>query len=142
MSSLNQNRDTMQELLENARTIAVVGHSDKNYRTSYQIANYLRAQGYTIIPVNPTVDTIDGEKSYASLADVPIPIDMVNVFRRSEHLAGIVDEAIALNIPAIWTQLGIIDINARDKAIDAGIKFAMDLCIKVEHRRLGIPHKA
>ncbi|GAB5493811.1 MAG: CoA-binding protein [Phototrophicaceae bacterium] len=142
MSSLNQNRDTMQELLENAQTIAVVGHSDKNYRTSYQIANYLRAQGYTIIPVNPTVDTIDGEKSYASLADVPIPIDMVNVFRRSEHLAGIVDEAIALNIPAIWTQLGVIDINARDKAIDAGIKFAMDLCIKVEHRRLGIPHKA
>lgn len=138
MINLNQNRDAMRHLLETTQTIAVVGHSDKAYRTSYQIADFLRAQGYTIIPVNPTIATIDGEKSYASLKDVPVPIDLVNVFRRREHLAGIVDEAITLGIPAIWTQLGVVDTNARDKALDSGIKFAMDLCIKVEHSRLGI----
>lgn len=132
----------MRHVLETTQTIAVVGHSDKDYRTSYQIADYLRRQGYTVIPVNPTVETIDGEKSYASLKDIEVHVDMVNVFRRSEHLADIVDEAIAIGADAIWTQLGVIDTNARDKAIDAGVDFAMDLCIKVEHRRLGIPQKS
>lgn len=141
MVSLNQNRDTMRHVLETTQTIAVVGHSDKDYRTSYQIADYLRRQGYTVIPVNPTVETIDGEKSYASLKDIEVHVDMVNVFRRSEHLADIVDEAIAIGADTIWTQLGVIDTNARDKAIDAGVNFAMDLCIKVEHARLGIPQK-
>ena len=141
MVSLNQNRDKMRQVLATAQTIAVVGHSDKDYRTSYQIAEYLRRQGYTVIPVNPTVETIDGEKSYASLKDIDVHVDIVNVFRRSEHVADIVDDAIAIGADAVWTQLGAIDTNARDKAIDAGIDFAMDLCIKVEHARLGIPQK-
>lgn len=141
MTSLNQNRDTMRDVLETAQTIAVVGHSDKDYRTSYQIADYLRRQGYTVIPVNPTVESINGEKSYASLKDIDVHVDIVNVFRRSVFLADIVDEAIAIGAGAIWTQLGVIDINARDKAIDSGVDFAMDLCIKVEHARLGISPK-
>ena len=141
MVSLNQNRDKMRQVLATAQTIAVVGHSDKDYRTSYQIADYLRRQGYTVIPVNPTVDTIDGEKSYASLKDIDVHVDIVNVFRRSEHLADIVDEAIAIGADAVWTQLGVIDTNARDKAIDAGVDFVMDLCIKVEHARSDIPQK-
>lgn len=141
MTNLNQDRERMHTVLDTAKTVAVVGHSDKPHRTSYQIAQYLRDAGYRVIPVNPTVDSINGDVSYASLRDIPEPVDMVNVFRRSEHLGGIVDEAIAIGADAIWTQLGVIDTNARDRAIDAGIDFAMNLCIKVEHMRLDIADK-
>lgn len=139
--NLNQNMDTMREILAKAQTIALVGHSDKNYRTSYQIADYLRRQGYTVIPVNPTVESIDGNKSYASLHDIEGHVDIVNVFRRSEYLADIVDDAIAIGAGTIWTQLDVIDYQARDKALQAGVHVAMDLCIKVEHARLHIPVK-
>lgn len=135
---LNNDDDTMREVLSQAKTIAVVGHSDKSHRTSYQIAQYLRDVGYTVYAVNPTVDEIDGEVSYASLADVPVPIDIVNVFRRSEYLAGVVDDAIAVQPRAIWAQLGVDDEDARAAALDADIQIATDRCIKVEHRRLGI----
>ena len=141
MNNLNQDRDKMYDILKNAKTIAVVGHSDRPSRTSYQIADYLRAQGYTVIPVNPTIESVNGETSYPSLQAVPEKVDIVNVFRRSEHVAGVVDDAIEIGADTIWTQLGVIDTNARDKAIDNGVNFAMDLCIKVEHARLGIPAK-
>jgi len=141
MSNLNHNREKMQRVLSTAQTIAVVGHSDKPSRTSYQIADYLRAQGYKVIPVNPTIDEVNGDKSYASLQDVPDHIDIVNVFRRSEHVAGVVEDAIAVGADAIWTQLGVIDTAARDKALSKGLAVAMNLCIKVEHARLGIQQK-
>ncbi|NDJ33108.1 MAG: CoA-binding protein [Chloroflexi bacterium] len=126
----------MKDMLAGAKVIAVVGHSDKPHRTSYQIAQYLRAAGYTVYPVNPTVDTIDGEKSYPDLASVPEPIDIVDVFRRSEHLPGIVDEAIAAGAKAVWAQLGVAHLQAAEKAGAAGMDLIMDRCIKVEHARL------
>jgi len=135
---LNTNESTMRDILSNAKTIAVVGHSDKSHRTSYQIADYLRRAGYTVYPVNPTVDEIDGEPSYASLADVPAPIDIVNVFRRSEHLTRVVQDAIEVGATTVWTQLGVDDPEARQMALEAGLNIATDRCIKVEHMRLGI----
>ncbi len=136
MANLNQDDEKMREVLANAKTIAVVGHSDKPNRTSYQIAAYLRQQGYKVYAVNPTVSEIAGEKSYPSLQELPEKVDIVNVFRRSEELSGVVDEALAIGAKAIWTQLDVIDWAARDKALAAGLDVAMDLCIKVEHARL------
>lgn len=138
MAKLNLNDTKMREVLANAKTIAVVGHSDSPSRTSYQIAAYLRRKGYKVFAVNPTVREIDGEKAYASLEEIPETIDIVNVFRRREYLADIVDEAIAVGAKAIWTQLDVIDYAAQEKALAAGLDMAMDLCIKVEHARLGI----
>lgn len=126
----------MKIMLEEAKVIAVVGHSNKPFRTSYQIAQYLRSAGYTVYPVNPTVEEIDGEKSYASLAEVPEPIDIVNVFRRSEHLSGVIKEAVQANAKNVWSQLGVYDKAAGDKAAEAGLGVIMDRCIKIEHRRL------
>lgn len=136
MADLNRDDQTMRDVLAKARVIAVVGHSDRPYRTSYQIAQYLRHAGYTVYPVNPTVTTIGGKPSYPSLAEVPESIDIVNVFRRSEYLAGVVDEVIAVGAKVVWAQLGVVDEAARRKALDAGLDVAMDVCIKVEHRRL------
>jgi len=138
MHNLNQSDAHMRDVLASAKTIAVVGHSDKFYRTSYQIAEYLRHAGYKVYPVNPTIATINGETSYASLHEIPEPIDIVNVFRRSEHVAEVVQEAIAVGAKAIWTQLGVVDMAARDAALAAGLAVAMDLCIKVEHARLRV----
>lgn len=133
---MGTNDNTVRDLLANARVIAVVGYSDKPSRTSYQIAQYLKRAGYKVYPVNPSVETIDGEKSYASLADVPEPIDIVNVFRRSEYLPGVVDDAIAVGAKAVWAQLGVYDTAAGQKAESAGLITVMDACIKVEHSRL------
>lgn len=127
---------TIRNLLTSARVIAVVGHSDQRYRTSYQIAHYLRQAGYTIYPVNPEVATIDGQTCYPSLAEVPEPIDIVNVFRRSEYLAGVVDEAVAVGAKAVWAQLGVESDEAAARAEAAGVPLVMDMCIKVEHARL------
>jgi uncharacterized protein len=136
MANLNLDDGKMRDVLAKAKTIAVVGHSDKPNRTSYQIAAYLRRQGYKVYAVNPTVSEIDGEKSYASLQEIPEPIDIVNVFRRTSELAPVIDAAIAVGAKAIWTQLDVVDWAARDKALAAGLDVAMDLCIKVEHGRL------
>jgi predicted CoA-binding protein len=124
------------EILQNSKVIAVVGHSDKPHRTSYQIAQTMRGLGYTVYPVNPTVSSIDGEKSYASLAEIPEPIDIVNVFRRSQHLRGVVEEAIVVNAGAVWAQLGVADDGAARIAEEAGIPIVMDTCIKVAYFQL------
>ena len=134
MATLND--DAIRELLRNARVIAVVGHSDKPQRTSYMIAQFLKRMGYTIYAVNPTIESVDGEKSYASLADVPEPIDIVDVFRRSEYLAGVVDDAVAAGAKSVWAQLGVYDAEAGRKAEAAGLDIVMDRCIKVEYARL------
>lgn len=136
MTNLLYNVNAMRELLADARVIAVVGHSDRPYRTSYRIAQYLRQVGYTVYPVNPTVEQIDGTASYPSLMDVPEPIDIVNVFRRSEYLPEIVEDAIRVGAKAIWAQLGVYDEAAQQRALEAGLNVVMNACIKVEHARL------
>lgn len=132
----NPSDEKMRAMLLSARVIAVVGHSDNPYRTSYQIASYLRNAGYKIYPVNPTVDKVNGEKSYASLAEIPEQIDIVDVFRRSEYLDGVVQESMAVNAKAVWSQLGVVDKAAADRSEEAGLDMVMNLCIKIEHRRL------
>jgi predicted CoA-binding protein len=130
------NDKELKELLSSARVIAVVGHSDKPHRTSYEIAQYLRRAGYTVYPVNPILDEIDGQKCYASLSEVPESIDIVDVFRRSEYLPGVVEEAIVAGAKAVWAQLGVHDSQAAERAEQAGLKMVMDRCIKVDHARL------
>ncbi|NDJ53891.1 MAG: CoA-binding protein [Chloroflexi bacterium] len=127
---------SLRQILRSARVIAVVGHSDKPHRTSYQIGRALKSQGYTVYPVNPTVEEIDGDRSYSRLADVPEPIDIVDVFRRSEHLQTVVDEAIAVGAKVVWAQLGVIDHQAAETAEAAGLQMVMDRCIEIEYGRL------
>jgi predicted CoA-binding protein len=132
------NDQQMEELLSSAKTIAVVGHSADPSRTSYQIAAFLRRAGYNVIPVNPTVTEIDGRPCYATLADVPEPIDIVNVFRRSEYLPDIVRDAVAVEAGAVWAQLGVEHRDAISIAQESSMPLVMDRCIKVEYMRLDI----
>ena len=125
--------EQLEALLKNAKVIAVVGYSDKPYRTSYSIGAYLRDVGYTVYPVNPTVEAVDGLRSYATLAEVPEPIDIVNVFRRAEYLEEVVEQAIAVKAKAVWAQLGVVDYAAARRAEEAGLQMVMDRCIKVDH---------
>ncbi len=129
-------QDELRTLLQNARTIAVVGHSDKPYRTSYRIASYLREVGYEVYPVNPSISEVDGHPVYPDLASVPVPIDIVDVFRRSEHLQGVVQDAIAAGAKAVWAQVGVEDAQAAANAEAAGLQMVMDRCIMVDHRSL------
>jgi uncharacterized protein len=122
------------ELLKSARTIAVVGLSDNPRRTSYGVSEYMQSQGYRIIPVNPLIAESLGEKAYASLAEVPEKIDIVNIFRRSEHVPEVVEEAIRLKVPALWMQEGVVHEAAAEKARQAGVVVVMDRCIYKEHR--------
>ena len=127
--------DSITELLNTAKTIAVVGLTDSPMRPSYGVSHYMRSQGYRIIPVNPNISEWEGEKAYASLLDVPEKIDIVNVFRRSEFVPEVVEEAIHIKAPAIWMQEGVVHPEAAEKARQAGIFVVMDLCILKEHRR-------
>jgi uncharacterized protein len=122
------------ELLNTAKTIAVVGLADSPLRPSYGVSHYMRSQGYRIIPVNPNITEWEGEKAYASLLDLPDKIDIVNVFRRSEFVSEVVDQAIQIKAPAIWMQEGVIHEAAAEKARQAGVFVVMDLCILKEHR--------
>jgi uncharacterized protein len=126
--------DTITKLLKRARNIAVVGLSSSPLRPSHGVAAYMQSQGYHIIPVNPTIEEALGERSYASLLDVPEKIDIVNIFRRPEFLEEVVDQAIQLKVPAIWMQEEVINETAADKARKAGIFVIMDRCILKEHR--------
>ena len=131
-------------LLSEAKTIALVGHSPKPQRPSYQIAQYLRSVGYQVYPSHPAVKEIDGHQVHASLADLPGPVDIVNVFRRAEALPGIVQEVLDLQVakgaasqaPAIWAQLGVIHPEAEAIASAAQLHLVMDRCIKIDHQRL------
>lgn len=126
--------DEIAELLKKSKTIAVVGLSSSPLRPSHGVSAYMQSQGYRIIPVNPAIKGALGEKAVASLADVPGKIDIVDVFRRSEFVPEIVDEAIRLKVPAIWLQEGVIHEEAAEKARKAGIMVVMDKCILKEHR--------
>lgn len=122
-------------LLRESKTIAVVGLTDSPLRPSYGVSSYMQSQGYRIIPVNPNVRDSLGEKAYATLLDVPEKIDIVNIFRRPEAVPEVVDQAIQLNVPAIWMQEGVVHEEAAEKARKAGIFVVMDLCILKEHMR-------
>lgn len=126
--------DEIGNLLKKAKNIAVVGLSDSPLRPSYGVSAYMQSHGYKIIPVNPGIRGALGEKAVPTLTEVQEKIDIVDVFRRSEHVAEVVDEAIRLKVPAIWLQEGVVDEAAAEKARKAGIQVVMDRCILKEHR--------
>lgn len=127
---------TPTDILRNWKTIAVVGLSPKKFRPSYGVSEYMRSQGYRIIPVNPGHTEILGEKCYRRLEDIPEPVEIVNIFRRSEEVAPVVDSAIQIGAKAVWMQEGIEDEASAQKARSAGLEVVMDRCILKEHRRL------
>jgi hypothetical protein len=124
------------EILRVCRTIAVVGLSAKRYRPSYGVAEYMQRAGYRIIPVNPHETEVLGEKCYPDLESVPGPIDIVDIFRRSEFVPEIVEAAIRKGAKAVWMQEGVIDEEAARRAREAGLEVVMDRCILKDHRRL------
>jgi len=129
--------ETIRKILKEFKTVAVVGLSDKPERYSYVVASYLMEHGYKIIPVNPIISEWKGLKSFASLKDVPEKIDVVDIFRRSEFVMEVVEEAIALRAKAVWMQEGVIDEKAAERAEKAKILVVMDRCMMKEHRKLG-----
>jgi predicted CoA-binding protein len=130
--------DVIQEILSHPRRVAVIGCSPDTRRDSYRVARILMEKGHDVVPVNPCAcaGEILGRRCYASLREVPGEIEMVDVFRRSEHVGAIVDEAIAKGAKIIWTQLGVVDERAAERAQAAGITFVMDRCPVIEYRRL------
>jgi uncharacterized protein len=137
MTDLGRYQDslTIQRVLHNARTIAVVGLSANELRASNFVGYYLRRHGYRVIPVNPRETEILGQTCYPSLLDVPVPVDVVNVFRAPDALPGIAREAVAINAGALWCQFGVINAEGAQIAEDGGVTVIMDRCLKVEHAR-------
>ena len=129
--------DPADKILRSARTIAVVGLSANPRRPSYGVARYLQRAGYRIIPVNPNVAEVLGERAYATLSELPGPVDVVEVFRRSEFAGAIVDEAIAIGAGAVWLQDGVVDEAAAERARAAGLDVVMDDCMMRRHAAMG-----
>jgi predicted CoA-binding protein len=125
--------DLIDRILKSSRTIAVVGLSPNPFRPSHGVARYLQRAGYRIIPVNPTVDEVLGLKSYPSLRDIGEPVDLVDIFRRSELVAPVVDDAIAIQARAIWMQDGVVDQASAERARLVGIDVVMDDCVMRQH---------
>jgi predicted CoA-binding protein len=135
-STIDDKRPTMQELgqiLKETRTIATVGLSEKTDRPGYTIPAYLQRQGYRVIPVNPKLKEALGEKAYASLRDIPEPVDVVQIFRAPDAVPPIVEDAIAIGAKVVWMQLGIINEEAAARARAAGLKVVMDTCMGATH---------
>ena len=132
---------SLREALTRARTIAVVGLSDKPERDSNEVSRYLKSQGYRIVPVNPLLTEVLGERSFPSLTAIPreVPIDIVDIFRRSDQVPPIVDEAIARPVPVVWMQLGVEHAAAAAKARAAGLTVFENVCTMAQHRRLHLP---
>jgi len=128
--------EDMEKILKGSRTIAVVGLSPRPERASHSVARYLQAQGYRIIPVNPSVEEVLSERSYPDLASIPETVDVVDIFRRSEHVPLIVEAAIAVGARAVWMQEGVVHEKAAHQAKAAGLLVVMDRCMLVEHGRL------
>ena len=126
---------TIQRVLHSAQTIAIVGLSDNELRASYFVGYYLKRHGYRVIPVNPRETEILGETCYASLLDVPVPVDVVNVFRAPNALPEIAREAVAIHADALWCQFGVINEEGAQIAEDGGLAVIMDRCLKIEHAR-------
>lgn len=133
----------VRDILTRAETIAVAGLSDKPERDSNEVARYLQSVGYRVVPVNPTIPEVLGEPSYPSLSAIPseVRVDIADVFRRSDQVVPVVQEAIARRVPTVWLQLGVANAEAAALARAADLAYFEDRCIMVEHRRLGIPPK-
>ncbi|MGQ9686208.1 MAG: CoA-binding protein [Thiobacillaceae bacterium] len=129
MPHVNPTPDEIRELLKRVRTIAVVGLSPRPDRPSHAVARAMQGFGYRIVPVRPAVAEVLGERAYARLADIPFPVDLVDVFRAAEHVPALVEETIAIGAPAIWLQDGIVHEAAAERARAAGLKVVMDRCI-------------
>ena len=127
---------TLRRILRETRSIAVVGLSAHWYRPSYFAAKYMQDHGYRIFPVNPAYPEVLGEKCYASLSDIPEPVDMVDCFRRSSEIVPIAADAIAIGARTLWMQLGVINEQAAAMARAAGLQVVMDRCVKIEYARL------
>jgi predicted CoA-binding protein len=127
----------IRQVLQNAVTVAIVGMSDRPERDSHAVARFLQRNGYRIVPVNPNLHgTVLGEQPYASLRDVPFHVDIVDIFRRSEFVPDVVEDALAINADVVWMPLGVIHQRAAMRAQAAGLGVVMDRCIAIEHRRL------
>lgn len=128
--------DVMRTILEDAETIAVVGASPNPDRAGHYIPAYLKGQGYKIVPVNPNHDEVLGERCYASLGDIPFPVDVVEVFRRPEHTPDVARQAVTIGAKALWLQLGIFNDETRRIAEEGGLMYVEDECMGPQHRRL------
>ena len=126
-------QETIERILNESKTIAVVGLSSDPSRPSYGVSKYMQSRGYRVIPVNPNESEVLGERAYSTLSDVPEKIDLVDIFRRSEEAGHHVDEAIRIRAKAVWLQEGVIDYDAARRAQEAGLDVVMDLCILKEH---------
>jgi len=133
MSWENPTTDELKKILEEAKTIAVVGLSNNETKTAYQISKIMQNEGYRIIPINPTIDEVLGEKAYPTLSDVPDHIDIINVFRRPEHLPAVAEDAAQTDCRVFWAQQGIVNQEAYDYLKERDFTVIMDLCIKVVH---------
>jgi len=135
MPNISTDNKAIKKLLGEAKIIAVVGLSPEPDKPSHEVAQYLQSQGYKIVPVRPGADEILGEKVYASLKDIPFKVDIVDVFRKPEHMPQVVDEALAIRPKAVWMQLGISNEAAATKASQAGLQVVEDRCILIEHKK-------
>jgi uncharacterized protein len=129
----NPSNNEIKDILTSAKTIAVVGLSDNPLRESYAIASEMQKHGYKIVPVNPNVTEVLGEKAYASVTAIPHPVDIINIFRKSEALPAVVQDAVQTSAPVIWAQQGVYNEEAAEIAQSAGKTMVMDRCIKVMH---------
>jgi predicted CoA-binding protein len=127
--------DKLRRILRTSKTLAVVGLSAQWHRPSHFAAKYMQEHGYRVIPVNPTYDSILGEKCYKRLADIPEKVDIVDCFRKSAEIPALVDEAIAMGAKVLWMQLGVENPEARRKAEAAGLEVVENRCVKIEHGR-------
>ena len=128
--------DDIRFMLEDCDTWAVVGLSGNPARTAYRVAAFLQGRGKRIVPVHPDAPTVLGEQGYATLADIPFPVDVVDVFRRSEAAGDVADQAVAIGARAVWFQLGVLDPAAHERTVAAGVRMVMDTCPAIEWPRL------
>ncbi|MBE7323426.1 CoA-binding protein [Nocardioides sp. Y6] len=137
MDSRWQDRDDIDFMLDDCETWAVVGLSSNRARTAYEIASLLQSRGKRIVPVHPKAETVLGEQGYATLADIPLEVDVVDVFVRSELAGAVADEAVAIGAKGVWFQLGVVDREAHERTTAAGVRMVMDTCPAIEWRRPG-----
>ncbi|MBM3394086.1 MAG: CoA-binding protein [Betaproteobacteria bacterium] len=133
---MNDDINSLRRILRESKVLAVVGLSANWWRPSYFAAKYMIDHGYTVIPVNPQYSEVLGQKCYPTLRDIPVKVDIVDCFRKSEDIGPLADEAIAIGAKVLWLQLGVINADAARKARDAGLDVVMDHCVKIEHARL------